>query len=62
MKIKKQSLDKIQLVDKNIAEKLDVFNKELKTYSLSLYDELNEEINKSNIKSNDFLQKYKYIN
>ncbi len=53
---KKQSLDKIQLVDKNIAEKLDVFNKELKTYSLSLYDELNEEINKSNIKSNDFLQ------
>mgnify|MGYP001338577880 FL=1 len=53
---KKQSLDKIQLVDKNIAERLDVFNKELKTYSLSLYDELNEEINKSNIKSNDFLQ------
>ena len=53
---KKQSLDKIQLVDKNIAEKLDVFNKELKTYSLSLYAELNEEINKSNIKSNDFLQ------
>ncbi len=53
---KKQSLDKIQLVDKNIAEKFDVFNKELKTYSLSLYDELNEEINKSNIKSNDFLQ------
>ena len=53
---KKQSLDKIQLVDKNIAEKLDVFIKELKTYSLSLYDELNEEINKSNIKSNDFLQ------
>ncbi len=53
---KKQSLDKIQLVDKNIAEKLDVFNKELKKYSLSLYDELNEEINKSNIKSNDLLQ------
>ena len=43
-------------MDKNIAEKLDVFNKELKTYSLSLYDELNEEINKSNIKSNDFLE------
>ena len=53
---KKQSLDKIQLVDKNIAEKFDVIIKELKTYSLSLYDELNEEINKSNIKSNDFLQ------
>lgn len=53
---KKQSLDKIQLVDKNIKEKLDVFNKELKTYSLSLHDELNEEINKSNIKSNDLLQ------
>jgi len=53
---KKQSLDKIHLVDKNIAEKLDGFNKELKTYSLSLYEELNEEINKSNIKSNDFLQ------
>ena len=53
---KKQSLDKIQLVDKNIAEKFDVIIKELKTYSLSLYDELNEEINKSNVKSNDFLQ------
>ena len=53
---KKQSLHKIQLVDKNIAEKFDVIIKELKTYSLSLYDELNEEINKSNIKSNDFLQ------
>ena len=53
---KKQSLEKIQLVDKNIAEKFDVIIKELKTYSLSLYDELNEEINKSNIKSNDFLQ------
>ena len=53
---KKQSLDKIQLVDKKIAEKFDVIIKELKTYSLSLYDELNEEINKSNIKSNDFLQ------
>ena len=53
---KKQSLDKIQLVDKNIAEKFDVIIKELKTFSLSLYDELNEEINKSNIKSNDFLQ------
>ena len=53
---KKQSLDKIQLVDKNIAEKFDVIIKELKTYSLSLYDELSEEINKSNIKSNDFLQ------
>ena len=53
---KKQSLDKIQLVDKNIAEKFDVIIKELKTYSLSLYDELNKEINKSNIKSNDFLQ------
>ena len=43
-------------MDKNIAEKFDVIIKELKTYSLSLYDELNEEINKSNIKSNDFLQ------
>ena len=53
---KKQSLDKIQLVDKKIAEKFDVIIKELKTYSLSLYDELNEEINKSNVKSNDFLQ------
>ena len=53
---KKQSLEKIQLVDKNIAEKFDVIIKELKTYSLSLYDELNEEINKSNVKSNDFLQ------
>ena len=53
---KKQSLDKIQLVDKNIAEKFDVIIKELKTFSLSLYDELNEEINKSNIKSNDLLQ------
>ena len=53
---KKQSLDKIQLVDKKIAEKFDVIIKELKTYSLSLYDELNEEINKSNIKSNDFIQ------
>jgi hypothetical protein len=53
---KEQSLDKIQLVDNNIKEKLDVLKKELKTYSLSLHDELNEEINKSNIKSNDLLQ------